>query len=143
MNSSSWVVTLIVVAAFGVGVLVGRASMPGVQAAQPVAVAPAPTPFPSPGLTGPAPHPMPSSAGEGSGGESRSGTVAEVLQVPNFTYLRLSTDHGDEWAAVPTTNSLAVGQKATLAHANKMVGFTSKTLGRTFDEIWFGELGSN
>jgi hypothetical protein len=71
-----------------------------------------------------------------------AGTVAEVIQVPNYTYLRISTGHGDEWAAVNANSQLAVGQKVALGHATKMENFPSKTLGRTFETIWFGELAS-
>ncbi len=78
----------------------------------------------------------------GGAGETVAGKLEETIQVPNFTYLRLATPRGDEWAAIPTNNGLQVGQQVTLAKPMKMVNFTSKTLNRTFDAIWFGELGS-
>ena len=72
-----------------------------------------------------------------------AGTVAEVMQVPNYTYLRITTPGGDVWAAVSSNPALAVGQKVALAQASKMEGFASETLNRTFDEIWFGSLAEN
>lgn len=65
-----------------------------------------------------------------------SGTVAEVLDVPTYTYLRLTTSSGEAWAAIPTT-TVAVGDKVTLDNPQEMRGFASKTLGKTFDVIYF------
>ncbi len=73
--------------------------------------------------------------------EPVAGELEETIQVPNFTYLRLKTSRGDEWAAVPTDNTLKNGQQVSIAKPMKMVNFTSKTLNRTFDSIWFGTLG--
>ncbi len=69
-----------------------------------------------------------------------SGRVAEIIQVPNYTYLRLRTPKGDTWAAVATTTTIAKGDAATLVNAMPMSGFTSPTLERTFATIYFGEL---
>ena len=65
------------------------------------------------------------------------GTVAERLDVPNYTYLRLTGSGGDTWAAVPTT-SVAVGTEVTILNPTAMKQFESKTLSRTFDVIMFG-----
>jgi hypothetical protein len=158
MNQSA-LVALVVVAAFGVGVFTGRAMMspsssPAPAAMMPSAAAPAATPFPSAGSPSAAPalppnHPpvggAAAAAPAAADGSLPSGTIAEVLQVPNYTYLRITTSRGDVWAAVNSNPQLAVGQKVALANASKMEGFASKTLNRTFDEIWFGSLaeGSN
>lgn len=67
------------------------------------------------------------------------GKVLEVLQVPNYTYLKLQTAQGEVWAAVPTTE-VKQGASVGLASAVPMEGFHSKTLNRTFDKIMFGTL---
>ena len=71
------------------------------------------------------------------------GVVAEVIQVPNYTYLRLTTAKGDEWVAVTSTQAVSVGKPVSLTRGHRMVDFTSKTLSRTFDSIWFGELSGS
>ncbi len=73
-------------------------------------------------------------------GNTVTGMVEEVIQVPNYTYLRLKTSSGEEWAAVNATPDVAQGQSATVVAATLMSGFQSGTLKRTFDRIWFGQL---
>ncbi len=65
------------------------------------------------------------------------GTVAEVIQVPQYSYLRLESG---EWAAVASAPSLAVGQLVVVHIEDEMKDFSSPTLNRTFARIWFGEL---
>jgi hypothetical protein len=65
------------------------------------------------------------------------GQVAEVIQVSQYTYLRLESG---EWAAVPSAPSIQAGQTVGIALQNEMVDFTSPSLGRTFARIWFGAL---
>jgi hypothetical protein len=104
----------------------------------------------------PAAAPKPSMltlSGHGKGGPAAApagdtgglhGTVAERLDAPNYTYLRLTTAQGDTWAAVPTT-PVAVGTEVTIANPMPMQNFESKTLNRKFDVIMFGasaELGN-
>lgn len=124
----------VIVATFVVGFAVGRVSAPpNTTATAPTAMAAAPAPTPvSPPPPGPA-------LADTSGG-AVAGTVAEVIQVPNYTYLRLSTGAGETWAAVSSTQAVAVGQAVRVVSANEMTGFASKTLNRTFDSIWFGQL---
>jgi hypothetical protein len=69
-----------------------------------------------------------------------SGVLAEVIQVSQYTYLRLATSSGEIWAAVPSTTAAQVGQNVAVATSTQMTNFTSKTLGRTFPSIWFGAL---
>lgn len=104
---------------FAVGVLVGRFT---VIAAKPDA----PTPVPVPMAVPSAP-----SAG------TLSGRVAEVFQVPQYTYLRLESG---QWAAVSSEPSLAVGAQVTVLVQTEMTDFTSSSLGRTFASIAFGTL---
>jgi len=72
---------------------------------------------------------------------SVTGEILEVTQVPSYTYLRLKTESGEVWAAVPTVD-VKVGQSVGIANATTMNGFTSKTLGKTFDSILFGSLAA-
>lgn len=65
------------------------------------------------------------------------GKVAEVLQVPGYTYMRLSTAEGDKWVAVPTTE-VAVGTEVGVHGTSVMDGFESKVLKRKFEHIVFG-----
>jgi hypothetical protein len=74
-------------------------------------------------------------------GTTLVGTVLEVKDVDQYTYLRLRTKDGEVWAAVPTA-PVKVGADVTIAGPQTMSGFHSKSLNRTFDRIVFGTLGS-
>jgi hypothetical protein len=117
----------LVVAVFAVGFFVGRFS---VADATPPAGA-LPSGHPPAGAA-----PMAQAADDG----TLRGVVAEIIQVPNYTYLRLTTASGEVWAAVPTTSALSVGQGVAISASTQMTDFVSKSLGRTFASIWFGEL---
>jgi len=124
-----------IIATFVVGFAVGRVSAPPPAASGASSSAP---------MMGGPPVMPPISAPEveapAMGGTGVAGVVAEVIQVPNYTYLRITTAQGDQWAAVSSNPSLQKGQTVRLGTATQMTGFTSKTLNRTFDTIWFGEL---
>ena len=66
-----------------------------------------------------------------------SGRVAEVLQVPQYTYLRF--DSG-EWAAVSSEPTLRVGQDVRVSVQTEMNDFSSPSLGRSFARIAFGSI---
>lgn len=66
-----------------------------------------------------------------------SGRVAEVVQVPQYTYLRF--DSG-EWAAVSSVPTLQVGQDVRVSVQTEMNDFSSPSLGRTFARISFGSI---
>jgi len=68
-----------------------------------------------------------------------AGIILEKLDVSGYSYLKLQTGSAEEWAAVPTT-SRAVGDTVTISNPMAMKSFESKTLGRTFDTIWFGRV---
>lgn len=123
---------VVVVVVFAVGFFSGRMSAPApaTTTSAPVAAAPMMPPPSAPSA--------PSAPGDDT---TVTGVVAEVLQVPNYTYLRLSTQAGDEWAAVSTTSAITAGQNVTVRVSTRMQNFASKSLGRTFDSIIFGELG--
>ncbi len=121
---------ILVVAVFATGFFAGRLSTEGGSPAAavggPVAMAAPQAALPM----GAAPE----------GATLIQGAVAEVIQVPNYTYLRLTTGGGETWAAVPTTSAVAVGQAVSVTASTQMSDFTSKSLGRTFASIWFGDL---
>jgi hypothetical protein len=77
-------------------------------------------------------------AGDAPGATVR-GQVLEVKDVDAYTYLRLKTKDGEQWAAV---NKAPVKQGAdvTIENAAVMKNFESKTLKRKFDTIVFGSL---
>jgi hypothetical protein len=100
---------------------------------QPTAISPVPTGAPTPmgGASGP--------AAKDDNGSAISGRVLETIAVAKYTYLRLATDQGEIWTAVPTAE-ISVGASVTVDHAARMDHFTSTTLKRTFDVIYFGSL---
>ena len=67
------------------------------------------------------------------------GEVLEVRDVDNYTYLRLKTNEGETWAAVPTT-SVKKGAQVTIGNTLVMRDFESKSLKRKFDRIVFGAI---
>lgn len=65
------------------------------------------------------------------------GKVAEVIDVPSYTYLRIDQGKESVWAAVSTTK-VVVGQNVRIHAQTRMQNFSSSTLKRTFDSIYFG-----
>lgn len=72
--------------------------------------------------------------------ETLTGTVLETMDSGGYTYLRLKTVDGEEWAAVRETK-VKKGETVVIVEAMTMKSFESKTLKRTFDHIVFGALG--
>jgi hypothetical protein len=71
-----------------------------------------------------------------------AGEVREAIDVAQYTYLRLATSDGRElWAAVSKAPVL-VGSQVSIVDAARMTNFESATLKRTFDVIYFGNLGA-
>ena len=68
-----------------------------------------------------------------------TGVVEETIPASKYIYLKLATAEGETWAAVPKA-AVKKGDTATVVGAALMREFKSKTLGRTFDKIWFGTL---
>ncbi|MBM4353334.1 MAG: hypothetical protein FJ109_05975 [Deltaproteobacteria bacterium] len=92
----------------------------------------------------PAGHPpiggMPSvgaapSAGDPSG-EALSGMVTETMDAGGYTYVLVDTGKGQVWIAGPATK-VAKGDKITASGNMLMRDFHSRTLDRTFPEIYF------
>ena len=72
---------------------------------------------------------------------SLEGTVLETIDASRYTYLRLDVGQGHEaWAAVSKA-PVPVGARIRVTGAVVMRDFHSSSLKRTFDEIYFGELG--
>ncbi len=68
-----------------------------------------------------------------------SGKVLERIDAAPYCYLRLQTAKGEAWAAVPEAK-IEKGAEVTVANPMLMSNFESKTLNRTFPEIFFGTL---
>ena len=99
-----------------------------------VATAPAPVPAR-------AQAPAPAAAGAPTQGEGLTGKVLERIEASPYCYLRLMTAKGEVWAAVPETK-LDKGAEVTVVNPMLMSNFESKTLKRTFPEIYFGSLST-
>ena len=84
--------------------------------------------------------PAAATAGAGQAGTmSVAGKVLERIDAATYSYLRLDTAGGEQWAAVSKCE-LKTGDNAVVSHAMPMDGFESKTLGRKFEHIVFGIL---
>lgn len=69
--------------------------------------------------------------------QSAPGVVAETMDAGGYTYARLTGPDGkDIWAAGPETK-LSVGDTVVMVNAMTLTNFTSPTLKRTFDKIYF------
>ena len=68
-----------------------------------------------------------------------SGKVLERIAASPYCYLRLQTARGEVWAAVPEAK-VEKGAEVTVVNPMLMSNFESKTLKRTFAEIYFGSL---
>ena len=74
-------------------------------------------------------------------GQGLTGKVLERLDAPPYCYLRIQTARGEVWAAVPQAK-VEKGTEVTVVNPMVMNNFESKTLNRTFPEVFFGTLGS-
>ena len=68
-----------------------------------------------------------------------TGKVTETMDAGGYTYLKLKTATGDEWAAIRQT-PVKKGANVTVAVQMTAEKFESHTLKRTFDKIYFGAL---
>lgn len=64
------------------------------------------------------------------------GTVVEVITSGDYTYLQIDNDGQKQWVAIPKTE-IKAGQKVELAPGTEFKNYTSKSLGRTFDSVYF------
>ncbi len=72
-------------------------------------------------------------------GQGITGKVLERIDAAPYCYLRLQTARGEVWAAVPEAK-IEKGTEVTIANPMLMNNFESKTLNRTFAEVYFGNL---
>jgi len=68
-----------------------------------------------------------------------TGKVAETMNGGGYTYVKVQTAQGEQWAAVPETQ-VKKGDTVNIAAQMTMEKFESKTLNRTFDTIVFGSM---
>ena len=68
-----------------------------------------------------------------------SGEVLETMDAGGYTYLRVNTPSGPEWAAVGQAK-VKKGARVSVVPSVAMDAFESRTLGRKFDRIVFGTL---
>jgi hypothetical protein len=64
------------------------------------------------------------------------GKVAETMNAGTYTYLRIEKAGKSSWAAVPQVK-VAVGDEVELQPGTEMGQFTSPSLGRKFEKIYF------
>lgn len=83
-------------------------------------------------------HPS-SAASEAAHGNVLTGKLLERIDATPYCYLRLLTAKGEVWAAIPEAK-LEQGTLVTVDSPQLMANFESKTLKRTFPEIYFGTL---
>jgi len=95
-------------------------------------------PAPKPAAAPPRPMAAAPAAGQPTG-MTVAGKVLERIDAGTYSYLRLDTLGGEQWAAVPKCE-LKNGESAVVSHAMSMDGFESKTLNRKFEHIVFGIL---
>lgn len=65
-----------------------------------------------------------------------TGRVVETMDAATYTYVLVDDGTRQVWAAGPKT-AVAVGDRVALPPGMVMRNFASKSLGRTFDEIYF------
>jgi molybdopterin-binding protein len=65
-----------------------------------------------------------------------AGKVAETMNAGTYTYLRIEKDGKNSWAAVPAVK-VAVGDEVELKPGTEMGQFSSPSLNRTFENIYF------
>jgi hypothetical protein len=78
-------------------------------------------------------------AGAPAAGSGLTGKVLERIDASPYCYLRIQTARGEVWAAVPEAK-IEKGTEVTVVNPMVMNNFESKTLNRTFAEVFFGTL---
>ena len=68
-----------------------------------------------------------------------TGEIVETMDVGSYTYLQVRSADKTIWAAASKFEA-KVGERVTVPGGMVMKNFTSPTLGRTFDEIYFTEV---
>jgi hypothetical protein len=65
-----------------------------------------------------------------------TGTVVETMNASSYTYVQFDTGSKKIWAAAPTFQ-VKIGDKVNVPMGALMKNYQSKTLNRTFDEVYF------
>jgi len=81
-------------------------------------------------------HPSMEMPGNEVGATALTGKVVETMNSGGYTYVLVDDGTKKTWAAGPPS-TVAVGDQVIVANGMPMHDFTSKTLGRTFDVIYF------
>ena len=68
-----------------------------------------------------------------------TGQVLEHIAASPYSYVRIRTSKGDVWVAVSEAR-VEKGSQVTVSSPMLMKNFESRSLNRTFDEIYFGSL---
>ncbi|MGD9546798.1 MAG: DNA-binding protein [Candidatus Krumholzibacteriia bacterium] len=117
-------------------VVLGACSDGGDQAATGAAESASATSSEHPGASKGAEHPGSAPTGMPAGQGGFTGEILETMNSGGYTYVKLDTGKEQVWAAA-TETQVAVGQRVTVPAGMLMKDFPSKTLDRTFPEIWF------
>lgn len=72
-------------------------------------------------------------------GTNISGKLLERIDASPYSYLKIKSEKGEVWAAVPETK-VEKGADVTVFNAMQMDNFESKTLKRKFDVVFFGTM---
>ena len=75
------------------------------------------------------------------GDDALTGQVLEHIAASPYSYVRIRTSKGDVWAAVNEAR-IEKGSQVTVSGPILMKNFESRSLDRTFDEIYFGSLAA-
>jgi len=84
----------------------------------------------------PQPAANPAPTAEKKSAAPQTGKVLEVLNASNYTYLRVDTGKEKIWLAGPQTK-VKPGEKIMFGAGLPMKNFQSKSLGRTFETVYF------
>ncbi len=72
-----------------------------------------------------------------------TGTVLQVLQVPSYTYLEVSSAPGQSAWVATLKKEVAAGDDVVVRRIAEREHFPSRALGRTFDRLVFGVVSVN
>ena len=84
----------------------------------------------------PASQAQPAASAAAPAGIPLSGKIVETMDSGGYTYVSLENSGKKTWVAIPAT-VVKVGQMVTCQPGMEMKNFTSKTLNRTFESIFF------
>jgi len=74
--------------------------------------------------------------GLAAGIEAQQGTITEQFDTPDYTYLNVRTEAGEQWMAI-AKRDISVGDSIQFSGGVPMTDFYSKSLDRTFESILF------